>query len=37
MTAINGKPAAYVCSNFTCAAPATDAEAMLRALHEHAG
>jgi hypothetical protein len=29
MTPINGKSAAYVCSNFTCASPTTDAEAML--------
>ena len=32
MTPVNGKPAAYICSNFTCAAPTTDAETMLMLL-----
>ncbi len=32
MTPVNGTPAAYICSNFTCAAPCTDAEAMLHVL-----
>jgi uncharacterized protein YyaL (SSP411 family) len=31
MSPINGKPAAYVCENFTCKAPVTDAK-KLRAL-----
>lgn len=34
MTPVNGKPAAYICSNFTCAAPTTDAETMLMLLTE---
>jgi hypothetical protein len=32
MAPINGKPAAYVCSNGACASPTTDAEEMLRLL-----
>jgi len=32
MIPVNGKPAAYICSNCTCAAPCTDAEAMLHVL-----
>jgi uncharacterized protein YyaL (SSP411 family) len=33
MAPINGKPAAYVCSNFTCATPTTDVEEMLHVLN----
>ena len=32
MIPVNGKPAAYLCSNYTCGAPCTDAEALLHAL-----
>ena len=31
-TAINGKPTAYVCHNFTCSQPATDWEALEKLL-----
>jgi uncharacterized protein len=31
-TPINGKPAAYVCENYTCQAPATDIESLRKAL-----
>jgi uncharacterized protein len=28
MSIVNGKPAAYVCENFTCKAPVTDSKAL---------
>ena len=34
MTPIDGKPAAYVCENFTCKAPVTDATALRNLLSE---
>ncbi|GJQ71990.1 hypothetical protein Trydic_g3094 [Trypoxylus dichotomus] len=37
MTMIQGKPTAYVCRNFTCSLPVTDAEALANALQVEAG
>jgi uncharacterized protein YyaL (SSP411 family) len=34
MTPIDGKPAAYVCENFTCKAPVTDSTALRKLLSE---
>jgi hypothetical protein len=34
MTLLDGRATAYVCRDFTCAAPTTDAETMLKALGE---
>jgi uncharacterized protein YyaL (SSP411 family) len=33
MSPVDGKPAAYVCENFTCKAPVTDAQALRELLH----
>ena len=32
MSIVNGKPAAYVCENFTCQAPVTDVKALAELL-----
>jgi hypothetical protein len=36
MIPVNGKPAAYICTNFTCAAPTTDPATLLHLFQEDA-